>query len=342
MSATPRELVLQALEFRNPERVPRDMWTLPVAHNEHPDEVKAIGDAHPGDIDAIPGHEPPSPLAEGDPHEEGISRDAWGCEFLNIQRGVHGEVKQPMVLDWETDVANIRFPHEWMQIDTDAVARACDATDRFTRAGCCPRPFERLQFLRGSSPLFMDLADPPAALLEFMRALHAFNCDVLETWAETPVDALTFMDDWGSQGALLISPAMWREYFRPMYADFVQIAHGAGKKLFMHSDGYIAEIYPDLVEIGIDALNSQIFCMGVEQLEPYAGKITFWGEIDRQHLLPNGTLEEIDAAVDSVAQNLWRDGGCIAQCEFGAGANPENVRRVFERWDSVAVTTAAE
>ncbi len=68
-----------------------------------------------------------------------------------------------------------------------------------------------------------------------------------------------------------------------------EIAHAAGKKLFMHSDGHILAIYPDLVEIGIDAVNSQIFCMGVEKLAPFAGRITFWGEIDRQHLLAHAT-----------------------------------------------------
>ena len=64
----------------------------------------------------------------------------------------------------------------------------------------------------------------------------------------------------------------------------------------------------------------------------FAGKVTFWGEVDRQHLLPNGTPEEIAAAVASVKEALWRDGGCIAQCEFGPGARPENVRAVFQSW----------
>jgi len=59
---------------------------------------------------------------------------------------------------------------------------------------------------------------------------------------------------------------------------------GAGKKIFMHSDGHTLDIYPDMVELELDAFNSQIFCMGVQELAPFAGKITFWGEIDRQHV----------------------------------------------------------
>jgi len=128
---------------------------------------------------------------------------------------------------------------------------------------------------------------------------------------------------------------LWREWFKPLYRDYVQIAHGHGKKIFMHSDGYILDVIPDLIEIGVDALNSQIFCMGLDQLAQFAGQITFWGEIDRQHLLATGTPAEVDQAVRAVYRQLWRNGGCIAQCEFGPGGQPANVRQVFETWNEV-------
>lgn len=73
--------------------------------------------------------------------------------------------------------------------------------------------------------------------------------------------------------------------------------------------------------------------MGVENLAQFKGKLTFWGEIDRQNLIPHGTLSEIDAAVASVRETLWQDGGCIAQCEFGPGANPDNVLEIYRAWE---------
>jgi len=158
----------------------------------------------------------------------------------------------------------------------------------------------------------------------------------MEAWAKTDVDALWFMDDWGAQKSLLVSPKTWIEFFKPLYKDYIDIAHSHGKKIFMHSDGYILDIIPHLIELGLDALNSQIFCMGVENLRQFRGKITFWGEIDRQYLLPRGTAQEIQDAVRRVHENLWQHGGCIAQCEFGAGANPDNVYRVFETWNKIS------
>jgi hypothetical protein len=141
------------------------------------------------------------------------------------------------------------------------------------------------------------------------------------------------MDDWGAQNSLLISPDTWVEIFQPLYKDYIDIAHRAGKKIFMHSDGHTLAIYPHLIALGLDAFNSQIFCMGVENLAPYKGKITFWGEMDRQHLLPSGSTGDIRDAVKQLHDTLWQDGGCIAQCEFGAGAKPENVRAMFAAWD---------
>jgi hypothetical protein len=79
----------------------------------------------------------------------------------------------------------------------------------------------------------------------------------------------------------------------------------------------------------------------VDALTPFAGKITFWGEIDRQHLLAFGSTDDIEHAVKDVHDRLWRDGGCIAQCEFGAGAKPENVRRVYETWDKLTCSATS-
>jgi hypothetical protein len=142
------------------------------------------------------------------------------------------------------------------------------------------------------------------------------------------------MDDWGAENALLISPAMWVEYFKPLYRDYVEMAHAHDKFALMHSDGHILSIYPHLVEIGVDALNSQLFCMPIEELGArFKGQITFWGELDRQHILPFGTPEDVHAAVQRVRAALWDDrGGVIGQAEINKGYPLENIRAFFEAW----------
>lgn len=335
MSMNSRDLFYSTLEMRNHDRAPRDLWLLPWATRRYGAEVEEIQRSFPNDAVTSPSFLREKGVASGDPYATGMSVDAWGCEFRNLQEGVIGEVKRPQIADddWN-DADRVRFPTEWLTVDTDQVNAFCrENGDRFLFCGCCPRPFEQLQFLRGTENLYMDLMDPTENMKKFMAKMHAFYCEQLEIWAKTDVDALNFMDDWGSQKALLIPPRIWREVFKPMYRDYIDIAHRAGKKIFMHSDGHTLEILPDLIELGLDAMNAQIFCIGVEKLAPFKGKITFWGEIDRQHLLPYGTPADIERAVTLVRDTLWDNGGCVAQCEFGPGGRPENVRKVFETWD---------
>lgn len=335
---TSKERVLATLQFSNrEERIPRQLWSLPWAMEHCPEMMERLAGDFEWDFDGPDTVFGQMPATQGDPYAIGEYVDEWGCIFTNIHGGVIGEVKHPIVEDEDwADAGRVHIPEECLTFDPDQVNRSCARKqDKFLFASCCPRPFEQLQFIRGTANLYMDLMDPPQRMLEFMKRMHGFYCRLMEKWAKTDVDALNMMDDWGSQNDLLISPDLWETYFAPMYRDYIDIAHQNGKKIFMHSDGNILRIIPRLIDMGLDALNSQLFCMGLENLEQYRGKITFWGEIDRQHLLPEGTIEDIDRAVESVYHSLWQDGGCIAQCEFGPGAKPENVYRVYQAWENV-------
>jgi uroporphyrinogen-III decarboxylase len=182
----------------------------------------------------------------------------------------------------------------------------------------------------------VDLAEGLPELAELLRRIHEHYVREVEVWARTDVDAIMIMDDWGTQRGMMVSPRVFRRHFRPMYEEYVAIARRYGKFVFMHSDGNILDIMEDLIAIGVDALNSQVACMGIAELgRRFAGRITFWGEIDRQVLLAHGTLAEVEAEVRDVRAHLYADGGVIAQCEFGPGAIPENVLRVFETWQSI-------
>ncbi len=152
-------------------------------------------------------------------------------------------------------------------------------------------PFQRLQFLRGTENLLMDLAYGEKeiyALRDMVFEHYAAQAQKCASYAG--VHAIAFADDWGSQNSLLISPRIWREFFKPCYKELFNICKSVDKFVTMHSDGNIKEIYEDFIELGVDAINSQIWIMGIEEIaEQYAGRITFLGEIDRQHILPEGT-----------------------------------------------------
>jgi hypothetical protein len=333
---TSRELVYRTVEFDNPARIPRQIWTLPWAHETFPTEMKRLARDFPNDIEWSPEDLATSTIAEGDPYRIGSYTDAWGARFTQTANGFIGEVKEPIVTDetWQ-DTTRVHIPRERLTFKPETVNDFCRNTEAFVITPGLARPFEQLQFLRGTENLFIDLCDPPVGLLSFIEEMHSFYCELMETWGKTEVDAIMFLDDWGSQNALLINPTLWRSIFKPLYKDYIEIAHRNGKKAFMHSDGHILAIYPDLVELGLDAINSQLFCMGVEALSMFAGEISFWGEIDRQHLLVDATSADVKDAVYDVYRGLYRSGGCIAQCEVGPGADLRNVRSALEAWDTL-------
>jgi len=332
---TSRERVTRALRFDKPDRVPRDLWELPGAEICQPGSPAKVRERFPPDIERSPIDQPRLPHMKGQPWEVGTYIDEWGCSMVNIQRGVVGEVKDPVIKSWD-DLEKVKPPYELVGKGLESVDDFCVSSDKFVLAGWA-NPFERLQFLRGSENLFMDLAEMPDELTELRDMVHEYFLAELETLCHTKVDGIVFADDWGTQRGLLVSPQLWREFFKPLYKDYVDMIHGAGKFVFMHSDGYIMEIYEHVIQLGVDAVNSQLFCMPIEQIgERFRGKITFWGELDRQDLMPRGSEDQVRAGVRRVWRNLsYNGGGVIAQFEYGLDTKLENALAAFDEWEKV-------
>ncbi len=340
---SPRELVRRALRFEPAPRVPRQLWRLPWSDAGYEQRVAAVRAAFPDDLRGPQVVLPPVDGMRGDPRGAGPYIDEWGCEFVRLHPGTIGEVKRPMIRRYEDDLAKLRPPYEWIDIDVDAANRSCAASDHFMLLAMPVRPFERMQFLRGSENVLLDLLAQPRGLFELRDRIHDWELALIDRWSQTDVDGLQWGDDWGGQTALLIDPALWREMFKPLYAEYVRRIHAAGKFAFMHLDGYVFDILEDLVEIGVDAVNSQLFCMNIEEIgRRFKGRIVFWGEIDQQRILPFATVAETRQAVRRVARALYDGGGgVIAQCWLGLDARDENVCAVFDEWDRVSGEAAS-
>lgn len=340
MAQTPREIVTRCLKFETPERLPRELWALPWAWENLRPFIEEANRRFPNDMGGPANVYGPSLKVKGDPYDVGDYIDDWGCTFTGIQKGVIGEIRKPLLPDLK-DWKQVKPPYdtlpETLGKARDEVNRSCAKSDLFLRANCCPRPWERYQFIRGSENAMVDMMMQEPETMGLLKAIHEFHMKELEFWVTTDVDAVGFMDDWGSQRQLLIPPPIWRQIFKPMYKDYGDIAHSNGKFIFMHTDGYIAEVYPDLVEVGVDALNSQLFCMDMAELARIAkGKLTFWGEIDRQHVMPATDPQVARDAVRTVAKHFYDPkGGVIITFEATAGTHGPNVIAIFEEWEKV-------
>ena len=331
---TGRERVRAALSFAETDRTPRDLWALPGLKVARKTEYELLLAEYPMDTASVAPAYPPTDRGLPDFPQPGSYTDHWGSVWHVGEPGVIGEVKQPALVDWSA-LPSYRAP--WGRLagrDFSPVHRFCERSDRFVLSEWTANPFERLQFLRGTENLYVDIAYGTAEVRVLLQQIHEYNLEDIRGWCNTPVDGIVFCDDWGSNRSLLISPRIWRELFRPLYQEYVALIHAAGKAAFFHSDGNIQAIYGDLVEIGIDALNSQLFVMDIEALgQLYRGKITFWGELDRQRTLPFGTPEQVRADVARVRHALdCGCGGLIAQLEWGTRDPVDNIRAAYAAW----------
>jgi uroporphyrinogen decarboxylase len=191
----------------------------------------------------------------------------------------------------------------------------------------CAGLFEMAQRLRGMEELLMDLAASPAEAahlldrvlevkLAYWRAALAALGDVVDVVAEG--------DDYGTQQSLLVSPATFRALFKPRLAELVrEMKRGAPEAfVFFHSCGSVRRILPDLIEIGVEALNPvQTTAAGMEPRglkREFGRDIAFWGGgVDPQSVLPRGTPAEVADDVRLNLDALAEGGGYL----FGAVHN---------------------
>ena len=331
---TSRDRVLRTLCHQSVDRVPRDLWTVPATEMLREDELAEMRFRYPPDIIRPDFHGPRGQRVKGTPYEIGEYTDAWGCVWKVTRRGMVGEVVGHPLAD-PSQAAAYRPPWELLEkTNLSGVNRSASATSRFVLAWSDIRPLERLEFLHGEAATRAALSAGSKPIRDLLALVHEFSCREAEMWASTLVDGVALRDDWGSNHSLVIPAQAWRDLFKPLYRQYVEIIHAQDKFAFFHSDGNIAEIFDDLVDLGIDAINAELSLMDLEALaERFRGRITFWGEIDRHRVLPFGSPEEVRAAVRRVRAALdFGQGGVIAQCKWGAGVPFRNVAAVFEQW----------
>jgi len=195
-----------------------------------------------------------------------------------------------------------------------------ETTDYAVMVGFGGNLMEWGQFLRRMDQFFIDLAASPAtaiALLDKLVESHLAALDRFLPAVDGAADIIQMGDDLGTQNALEISPRMYREIFKPrqkILFDFIK--KRSNLRVFLHSCGAIADILPDLIEVGVDIINPvQTSAKGMDpaRLKREFGKdVTFWGGgCDTQRVLPLGSPAEIVDHVKGRIETLAPGGGFV-------------------------------
>ncbi len=215
------------------------------------------------------------------------------------------------------DVERYRFPdpHDptrYINADAD-IARYRD--DYFIIGDCELTMFELNWHLVGMEKYMVDLAMQEPYIECLLEKAYFWSLGIASELAQRGVDAIWFGDDFGSQAGLLLSPAMWRRVFKPLYgALFAAIKRIRPEiVIIMHSDGAVAPLLPDLIEIGLEVFNPvQPNVPGHDPRElkaRFGDRLAFFGAIDQQELLPRGSLDAIREDVREKIAILGAGGG---------------------------------
>lgn len=266
----------------------------------------------------------PSVLEEG-ARGYGITTDWFGVKYF------YGE-NQPGPMPYEAE-HKIEDIENWRDVvtfpDLDAydwegnAARDTAGWDRENKLSSCilvNGMFESLHMFCGFENALCNMMTDEEACSDFMGAMADYKIGVIERIAKYyKADKIQFHDDYSNNDNLFMQKDIWTRAIRPHLKRIIDATHALGMFYEHHSCGKIHDLVPDLVELGIDALNPvQIQNDPVSLKAEFADSLCICGGFDNQGVLDrvDATEEEIRGSILKTLQAMAPGGKWIALCGF--------------------------
>jgi uroporphyrinogen decarboxylase len=198
---------------------------------------------------------------------------------------------------------------------TDALKERAENIDSFQILSIGWGLFEQSWRIRGFENALVDAVVEPDFYAELLDHLTELYLELVRFWADVPADAIAFGDDWGDQRGVILGPERWRKFLKPRWAKIYEAVRAQGKIVITHCCGSIADIMPDIIEIGLDVLESvQPEAAGMNPYElkkKWGDKLTFWGCLGSQSTVQFGSPQEIYDEVQRLRREMGEGGGYI-------------------------------
>lgn len=270
--------------------------------------------------------------------------DEWGNVWHRIVgMSAGGEIYKPVLDDWaklkDYQLPDLADPARFKPT-AESFAKA---GDRYRVAGVPGFPFAICRYMRRMEVYFQDLLLNRDKIDELHERVTALLEKLIAGYAVAGADGIFFCEDWGIQDRLLISPRMWREIFKPIFARLCGCAHKNGLDVLMHSCGYNWDILDDLAEVGVNAFQfDQPAIYGIERLAAKLRglKVCLYSGVDIQKVLPTGDRALIVAEGKRMVRLFGQENGGFIARNYGdlkgIGVQPE-----WDQWAYDAIVEAA-
>jgi uroporphyrinogen decarboxylase len=185
--------------------------------------------------------------------------------------------------------------------------------DRFRLFSVSFSLFERAWTLRGMEALMTDMVEAPQFVEALLDRIFEWNMAVLDEMLEHPFDGVMFGDDWGQQRGLMFGAKRWRQLIKPRVAALYGKVADAGRAVCIHSCGKVQDLFPELIDIGLQVFNPfQPEVMDLREMKArYGDRLTFYGGVSIQQLLPFGSPGQVRDEVRRLIDDLGTGGGFI-------------------------------
>ena len=296
---TPRERVKRAVEFQGPDRVP---VSLPEKFGS---DFLRVSASPPRDWKAT--------VETAEKWE-----DEWGCVWERLPGDkTMGQVKFHPLHDY-AKLDGYRLPDysDARRYEKAKEAVGANSDQRFVLASVPLSLIHRLEYLRGHEEAWTDAYLHPEELTRLLDKLADVAAEAVRRFAEIGADGIISCDDWGLQDRPMVSPEVFREFFKPRYARVYGLARTSGMNTFLHSCGHITELLEDFLEADLQVIQmDQQENMGVEDLaRRFGGRLCFWCPVDIQHTMIEGSPETVAAYARRLMDEFGRfRGGFIAK-----------------------------
>ena len=301
--------LIKAMTYDYPEQIPVSVGFLPAAWLKYGEELKRLVLDYPDLISRVPDLDNiPIPSS----YHYGNFTDEWGCVWSNVHEGMESIVTGHPVPTRE-DILTLKIPEN--------------------RDGRLPHGFMylRLLDLRGFEEAMIDFAEECDELQILIDKVLTYNLHQIDAALPRMGEIASFGDDLGMQRGLAIGPDKWRKYLKPCFKQMYDKVRASGRYVYMHTDGMIYEIMPDLVECGVHMVNPQFRANGLDNLERVCkGKIPINLDLDRQ-LFPTATPAELKRHVAECVETLYLpQGGLGLTVELNYEVPLENMAALMD------------
>lgn len=175
--------------------------------------------------------------------------------------------------------------------------------------------WEASWYLRSMEELMIDMMMQDEKATALLDLITQFAVSKAVTYAKAGVDILSLGDDIGTQNSIMIDVELWETWLKPRLAKVIQAAKQVNPDIliFYHSCGHITPFIDQLIETGVEILNPiQPECMSFDEVHTKFGdRLSFWGTLGTQELLPFGTKEEVFKTTVSRLKKCGEKGGIV-------------------------------